>query len=236
MIKRCRTCQRTRCGCRSCPTGPSGPTGPCCIGSTGPTGPTGFAATGPTGFAATGPTGLSGPTGPTGPCCTGPTGPTGFGATGPTGPTGATGPVNPQLGARVFGTNDLIVSGSPITFAAPNERFDIGGFHNGVNPTRLTVPAGGAGLYLIVGNLIMTFATGPDESRLQIQLNGVTAIGADGAESGAGDPPVHTLNVSTVYPLNDGDYVELVVVTSAPSPSIIALPQISPEFMIVRIS
>lgn len=60
MIKRCRTCQRTRCGCRSCPTGPTGG-----VGLTGPTGPTGDI----------GPTGVTGPTGPTGD--TGPTGPTG---------------------------------------------------------------------------------------------------------------------------------------------------------------
>ena len=113
-------------------------------GDTGPTGPTGPA--GPTG--PTGPTGAGGPTGPTGP--TGATGPTG-----PTGPTGAGGG-STFVGALVYNTGGQSINSASWTAVTFNtETIDTDGFWEGVtNPSRMTIPTGEDGTYLISARIV----------------------------------------------------------------------------------
>src|SRR5438876_645541 len=84
---------------------------------------------------------------------TGATGATGAGgATGPTGATGATGVASPQ-GARVYNSANISVSASTeqaLTF--DTERSDSNAYHStSSNTSRITVPTGGDGRYVISG-------------------------------------------------------------------------------------
>ena len=141
--------------------GITGPTGAAGSGSTGPTGAAGSGSTGPTGAAGIGNTG---PTGAAGIGNTGPTGATGSGSTGPTGAAGITGPapsgsgivcvasgvaqVGLASGYAAFhasGTTALTTAIPKIALAAQD--YTDGNFAASV----YTVPAGGAGRYIIAG-------------------------------------------------------------------------------------
>lgn len=148
--------------------------------------------------------------------------------TGPQGPQGP--PDQATLGARVFRTTALFVPGFVAT-AIPfdDELFDIGGFHD-PNSTQLFVPVGGAGLYQITGNAGIAGAVAA--KFLQIRLNGTTTI-ASTEDQSVEDFENH-LNVTTLYELAEGDFVELVVVATG-DVAVAASPDFSPHFMLVRV-
>jgi hypothetical protein len=111
------------------------------------------------------------------------------------------------------------------------ERWDTGGLHDAVQPTRLTCPQ--TGIYLISGSV--SFAANATGRRyLDILLNGSTMIArqiSPAAPVGATD-----LTVSTHYQLNAGDYVELrVLQQSGGALNINATPNCSPEFGMTQI-
>lgn len=88
-----------------------------------------------------------------------------------------------------------------------SERVDVGAMHDtSSNTSRLTVPAGGGGLYA-AGGLIEFAANATGRRGIQIRLNGTTIIArTEAANLGAND---HPLTIATVYQLTAGDYLEL---------------------------
>jgi hypothetical protein len=88
------------------------------------------------------------------------------------------------------------------------ENFDTDGYHdNTTNNSRLTVPAGKAGKYLVcISGIYTANATGTRAT--SIRLNGTTYVGNDGASiCGAGDNQGTT--VAKILNLSVGDYVEV---------------------------
>jgi hypothetical protein len=101
-------------------------------------------------------------------------------------------------------------SGTPLALAFDTETVDSGGMHStSSNTSRITVPSGGSGMYLLGANIeFAANATGVRD--LNIRLNNSTIIGSARATSASGTTPTR-LTVTTIYPLNVGDYVEAVV-------------------------
>lgn len=134
---------------------------------------------------------------------------------------------------RVYNSANIshATSGTEQAVTFNSERVDVGGCHStSSNTSRLTVPTGGAGIFLIGG--CVTFAASGDGNReLYIRLNGTTKIWADEAPSNAGFAEQVTLPLVTFYPLAAGDYVELVAnQTSGGALNMLALANYSPEF------
>lgn len=109
--------------------------------------------------------------------------------------------VNNRPRARVRRTTAQSVPTSTNTaIAFDAERWDVGSCHNGSsNTSRLTVPSGGDGLYLIGGCLVLASSTTWD---IMIRLNGSTEIARQQTTAARSA-------VSTLYELSAGDYVEL---------------------------
>lgn len=118
--------------------------------------------------------------------------------------------LNTRLGVncRVKTTGGaLTITPTPVNFDA--EDFDTNSIHDNVtNNTRLTIPVGLGGLYMIGGDLQL-LNTNPSE--LDIRLNGATLIGKSGGSGTSGDGGVC---VTTIYELADSDYVELLASSS----------------------
>lgn len=88
-----------------------------------------------------------------------------------------------------------------------SERYDVGGCHSTAsNTSRITIPAGEGGKYLLTGHVeFASNATG--DRQLSFRLNGTTVLAAQ--RVGANGSSVTILSLSTVYALAAGDYVEL---------------------------
>lgn len=133
--------------------------------------------------------------------------------------------------ARVRNTADISHTSSgnyqALTFDA--ERVDVGAMHDtSSNTGRLTVPAGGGGLYAIGGQI--EFASNSTGRRgIQIRLNGTTVIAREETGNLGANP--HTCTVATVYQLAAGDYVELMgLQASGGNLNMLASSAYSPEF------
>lgn len=123
-----------------------------------------------------------------------------------TGITGVGGSAATFAGARVKRASGTVTLGNntitPITFDA--EDFDTDGFHSTAsNTSRLTVPTGKAGKYLIGGSYYTTTADPADGI---IRLNGTTVINF---QRFAASSVLTSCIVSTIYALAEADYVEL---------------------------
>jgi hypothetical protein len=130
-------------------------------------------------------------------------------------------------------------SATAVTF--DSERTDPDGYHAGGSPTRLTVPSGKDGLYLITGHIEFASSTQDSQEMVLIRLGGATYIArhtAGEVEKGATGGVV-SLSVSTIYPLVATNYVELMAFqlnTGATARNVNASGNYSPEFRMVRIS
>lgn len=115
-----------------------------------------------------------------------------------------------QFGARAYqSVAQPIANVTLVGITFTNEVFDRGACHdNGVNPTRMTVPAGGDGLWMYVGQIGFTAAAGGVRMAL-LYKNGLTPMARFLIPSaGVGD---HTIvQVAAVDSMVAGDYVELV--------------------------
>lgn len=113
-------------------------------------------------------------------------------------------------GAAVYHDAAQNVATSTLTPLAFNsERWDTDGYHDPVtNNSRLTIPTGRAGKYLIIGNIAYG-STDPDGRRdARIMLNGTTIIAMHrNTPQTTYTGPV--LCPSTIQSLSVGDYVEL---------------------------
>ena len=138
------------------------------------------------------------------------------------------------VGARVYrSTTQSITSGTPTAIGFANERFDTDAFHDTVtNNTRLTVPSGKAGKYLIgfTGEFV---SNGNQERAAWIKLNGTTDIaGHRDQTSTAGSAPWEWC-INTIYDLAVGDYVEAIAYqNSGVSLNVDTQGNRSPEFWI----
>lgn len=111
--------------------------------------------------------------------------------------------------ARVYNSAAISLPTGAVTALTFNsERYDIGACHStSSNTSRLTVPSGEAGKYLI--GATVGFAANPTGYRaILLQVNGVTTIAQQDAISlGAGSAMY--LSICTENALAAGDYVEL---------------------------
>jgi len=111
-------------------------------------------------------------------------------------------------------TVSITTSGTAQVVLFDTEVYDVGGMHSTVTNTgRITVPAGGGGLYGIGGHVrFAANATGMRE--LIIRINGTTQIARSSTpNSGATDEA--RVTIYTEYELVAGDYVELQVVQTS---------------------
>lgn len=118
------------------------------------------------------------------------------------------------IGARAYNSGDVSVPNTALTILdLDSENFDSDGIHSLVsNPSRLTVPAGLGGTWLVGGCVQWdAIATG---RRITIILhNGTTRIAAAEHE-GAANAFIRQVPVTT-YELAAGDYVQLQVFQSS---------------------
>lgn len=115
---------------------------------------------------------------------------------------------------HVVRTTDQSIPNSAYTSLAFNsERYDVGGYHDpAVNPSRLTVPAGKAGPYIIggAGSLDALNPTGAYRAmRILLNGGGVLAQANMGFHATAGTASVPQATVTMAWDLVAGDYVEL---------------------------
>tara|TARA_R110000868_G_scaffold11064_3_gene54330 strand:- start:1072 stop:1572 length:501 start_codon:yes stop_codon:yes gene_type:complete len=105
--------------------------------------------------------------------------------------------------ANISLTNNLATA---VTF--DTETHDTGGMHStSSNTSRITIPTGGSGMYLIgAGIEFAANATGTRDVNLRI--NGTTIIASSRATATSATSATR-LMTNTIYPLNAGDYVEI---------------------------
>lgn len=143
---------------------------------------------------------------------------------------GSTGTVS----ARVYhNAAQSIASGTPTALAFNSERFDVEGFHDlATNNSRLTVPAGYGGTYLIVGH-VETPGGSTGYRQAYIRLNGATIIGIDASTA---DTNSTYLNPVALYNLAAGDYVELVFTqNSGAAVNVTAAGNYGAEFAVAKV-
>lgn len=135
--------------------------------------------------------------------------------------------------ARVYNSGAItLTTGVSTALTFDSERYDVGGLHSvAVNTSRLTIAL--AGVYEIGGGV--AFATDTVGIRgVSIRLNGTTTIVLTRDTPIAGDETV--LNVTTLYRLAAGDYVELIArQTSGGNLNVTVGANYSPEFWISRL-
>lgn len=123
-------------------------------------------------------------------------------------------PTQPRCAAY----NSAVLSVADVTataLALNSEDYDTAAMHDTVtNNSRITVPVGGDGLYLIVG--FTTFAADVDGVRqLSIRKNGVTALRTVTSAVNSGAASGVSIPVMVIVALVATDYVELVATHSA---------------------
>jgi len=137
-----------------------------------------------------------------------------------------------DVSARVFNSVDLAVSHNTGTMVGFNgERYDTHSFHVG-SSSQLVCPA--SGKYLIVGQFAFE-ANASGFRRARIILNGSTSLAhlVEPVPDGTRDT---YFNISTIYNLTAGQYVELEAYqNSGGNLNVLASANASPEFMIQKV-
>jgi hypothetical protein len=144
--------------------------------------------------------------------------------------------------ARVFrSTNQAIASGVATAISFDTTRVNSAGTSGGAapwvagSPTRLTCPAGGAGFYLVGGNVSWANTGGGTTRQMLIRYNGATFLEADTGPS-PGGVWTPSESVTTGAQIVAGDYVELVLSHDAGvAVNAVAGAAFSMEFWFVRI-
>lgn len=110
-------------------------------------------------------------------------------------------------GAAVNKASQTIGTGSTAVVTFDTEDDDTDAYHDGGTPTRLTVPTGLGGVYVIVGQGAYSSDT-IGKRVLDLRVNGSTFINTNSIDPDGGllDP---TFQVVGLWPLAAGDYVEL---------------------------
>lgn len=136
-------------------------------------------------------------------------------------------------GCRIYRSTTQSIPDNTVTAVSFNsEHFDTDAYHESVtHPTRITVPTGLAGYYLLTGYVELdASATGVRSTA--IGYNGTRNIAQQDVQGGGSYTPRITL--SSVYFLDEGDYVELVVYeNSGGALDVHRVADVSPEFSAV---
>jgi len=137
-------------------------------------------------------------------------------------------------GARVHNTSTITLTTATLTVLTFNsERYDTDSYHStSSNTGRLTAPADGS--YFILANVRFA-ANSIGERRLVLLLNGTTNI-AYKLFMPVTTGSVTLEQISTIYQLSAGDYVEVQAYqTSGGNLNVEVTGNYSPEFMIARV-
>lgn len=113
------------------------------------------------------------------------------------------------IGCVVSNSTAQVINGNAITILNFNsETIDTDSFHNNTtNNSRITIPSGLGGMYLIIGTATTSTTTAYIKNSILIFRNGVaavrndTSIGGNGVDVG--------MNISYLTALQAGDYIEL---------------------------
>ncbi|HEY0036299.1 MAG TPA: hypothetical protein VGB66_06400 [Longimicrobium sp.] len=112
------------------------------------------------------------------------------------------------FGAKLW-TTDVVPVPNMVETTVPfnQESVDVGNFHSPAQPSRLTVPAGGAGVYLVVARGV--FAGSPQALRITgFRKNGGDIAGLSRMDSAA---PGTTVVATEILRLEAGDYLEMMM-------------------------
>ena len=116
--------------------------------------------------------------------------------------------------SRVFigSTSVNLTSGAAAAAVSfDSEEFDTAGMHGPANLSRLTVPTGGAGLWLVGYTLsISNGPAGVGSRSTHMKVNGTANNNIANVEIGSPPANKHTAHsASVILQLNDGDYIEV---------------------------
>lgn len=138
-----------------------------------------------------------------------------------------------DLSARVYhSVAQSIPNATDTALTFDSEKYDTGGFHDAVNPTRLTAPEDG--LYAISGHFKVNGMSAGNRLIISVKLNTATPLGYQSVQSnGSWD----AMSFATTARLSAGDYVELICNQSQGAAiDVVRGDAFSPEFTIARIS
>lgn len=115
-----------------------------------------------------------------------------------------------QFGTRLELTSSQSINTGTLTALANwGESFDRGGCHEGVtNPSRITVPTGGAGIWLFIAGIEWA-AGGGARREIGLRFNGAGLMAYHQVTQIA--TVITWLTVATIYSVADADYMEAVV-------------------------
>lgn len=116
-----------------------------------------------------------------------------------------------RYGCASYGnTNQAIATGTFTAVTFDSDEWDVGNCHSTTaNPTRFTVPHGGAGVYLL--SAVISFMTSAVGQRIiKVTKNGQEIRGNGYIMTSTGGVYVTGMSFSLVTPLNDGDYLEVI--------------------------
>lgn len=132
-------------------------------------------------------------------------------------------------------TTQSLTSGATTAVALNAEQADAAGFHdNATNNSRLTVPAGKGGLYLVAGAIRFNTAAGGTRRYLGLRVNGTTTLGEFEQPATASFP---TCFGAVVVFLSATEYVEMLAFQdSGGAVNLINATNAWPKFWLVRLS
>ena len=140
-----------------------------------------------------------------------------------------------DVGARSYNNANVSIPASEWTVVPQNaEDYDTHGFHSTtVNSSRMTIPSGQDGKYLIVFNARFAVSAAGNLRGFRIYLNGSTPIAA---QEGAIANVAVAGSISVLYSLSAGDYVEgFVYQDSGGALNITSDSESSPYLMVQRV-
>ena len=141
----------------------------------------------------------------------------------------------PTEGCRVYSNSAISIPDSVVTVLNfDSEVEDPYGMHDSVNPSRITIPV--TGRYHI-GTCFHYVANATGVRAWIIQVNGTTSIAADNSQATTTGGFRTGRVLSTDYPLNKNDYVEVAAFqNSGGALNVTALTAFTPHFWVHRIS
>lgn len=140
------------------------------------------------------------------------------------------------IGVRVYNsTGQTITTATPTALTFDSENYDTDAFHSTSSDTsRLTVPTGYGGYYMVGANIIWT-ATAAGRRYLRLQTNGTTIVAGVEIGSVADATGVPSQHISVPLLLSAGDYVEVVVLQSSGGNLNISTAVLVPNFWMYRL-
>ncbi len=138
------------------------------------------------------------------------------------------------LGARItHSVAQSIASGTGVSLSFDTSQRDTDGYYSSAAPTRLTVPTGLGGEYLVSAHVEYA-ANATGHRHLFIRLNGVTALVTD-IRLALGSTLPTRMSVQAQVPLAAGDYVEVRVFQDSGGALSVTNTTFSPRLTLVRV-